>query len=63
MLLCPIIVAMDSAEELDKTGLLKMTEGREKFKLGSVNGAQWPCAVALSGFEPSSNPTDRQSGC
>lgn len=34
MLLCPITsAAMDSAEEMDKTGLLKMREGREKFKL------------------------------
>ena len=34
MLLCPITsVVVDSAEEMDETGLLKMRGGREKFKL------------------------------
>lgn len=32
-LLCPITsIATDSAEELDKAGLLKMREGRDEFK-------------------------------
>lgn len=34
MLLCPLTsVVVDSAEEMDETGLLKTRGGREKFKL------------------------------
>lgn len=57
-------VALDSALEMGKTGLLKMREGREKFKFEeALIGPGGHVPGALSGFDPSSpNPADSSQG-